>query len=125
YRQLRRTRAYRNANARGLATRRDSCGDSDAPCGPARGSGCRSEFFLLGRGELHNASSAFGQRRNGMRRRVVVTGMGGITALGEDWPTIRTAFEAGKTAIRQMPEWNRYQTLNTRLGAPIDGFDVS
>jgi 3-oxoacyl-[acyl-carrier-protein] synthase II len=60
-----------------------------------------------------------------MRRRVVVTGMGGITALGEDWPTIRAAFEAGKTAIRQMPEWNRFQTLNTRLGAPIHGFDVS
>ena len=51
--------------------------------------------------------------------------MGGITALGEDWPTIRTEFEAGKTGVRQMPEWNRYQTLNTRLAAPIDGFDVS
>ncbi len=58
-------------------------------------------------------------------RRVVVTGMGGITALGEDWPTIRSAFEAGRTGVRQMPEWNRYQNLNTRLGAPIDGFDVS
>ena len=67
-------------------------------------------FLCSDERELHNASSAFGKRRNGMRRRVVVTGMGGITALGEDWPTIRTAFEAGKTAIRQMPEWNRYQT---------------
>ena len=24
-----------------------------------------------------------------MTRRVVVTGMGGVTALGDDWPTIR------------------------------------
>jgi 3-oxoacyl-[acyl-carrier-protein] synthase II len=60
-----------------------------------------------------------------MRRRVVVTGMGGITALGEDWPAIRKRFEAGKTGVRHMPEWDRYQTLNTRLAAPIDGFDVS
>jgi len=60
-----------------------------------------------------------------MRRRVVVTGMGGITALGEDWPTIRSALAAGKTAIRQMPEWDRYKSLNTRLAAPIAGFDVT
>ena len=83
------------------------------------------EFSLLRRGELHHASGDIGQRRNGMRRRVVVTGMGGITALGEDWPTIRARFEAGKTGVRRMPEWDRYRTLNTRLAAPIDGFDVS
>ncbi|MFZ0890400.1 MAG: beta-ketoacyl-ACP synthase [Candidatus Binataceae bacterium] len=60
-----------------------------------------------------------------MRRRVVVTGMGGITALGEDWPTIRARFAAGQTAVRRMPEWDRYHGLNTRLAAPIVGFDVS
>lgn len=59
-----------------------------------------------------------------MKRRVVVTGMGGITALGEDWPTIRAAFAAGRTAVRAMPEWDRYATLNTRLAAPVVGFDV-
>lgn len=60
-----------------------------------------------------------------MRRRVVVTGMGGITALGEDWPAIRAQFKAGKTGVRRMPEWDRFHGLNTRLAAPIDGFDVS
>jgi 3-oxoacyl-[acyl-carrier-protein] synthase II len=60
-----------------------------------------------------------------MRRRVAITGMGGVTALGEDWPTIRAAFEARKTGVRRMPEWDRFQSLNTRLAAPIDGFDVS
>ena len=60
-----------------------------------------------------------------MRRRVVVTGMGGVTALGEDWPTIRAKLEGGKTGVRRMPEWDRFQNLNTRLAAPIDGFDVS
>jgi len=52
-------------------------------------------------------------------RRVVVTGMGGMTALGNDWPSIRAQFEAGRTAIRRMSDWDRYQDLNTRLGAPI------
>jgi 3-oxoacyl-[acyl-carrier-protein] synthase II len=58
-------------------------------------------------------------------RRVVVTGMGGITALGEDWPTIRAHFAAGRTGIRFMEEWNRFTDVNTRLAAPVIGFSVS
>ena len=57
-------------------------------------------------------------------RRVVVTGMGGVTGLGSDWPTIRRRMAAGDTAIRRMAEWDRYEGLNTRLGGPVDGFDV-
>jgi len=60
-----------------------------------------------------------------MRRRVVVTGMGGVTALGEDWPSILASMKAAKTGVRQMPEWERFPSLNTRLAAPIVGFDVS
>jgi 3-oxoacyl-[acyl-carrier-protein] synthase II len=52
-------------------------------------------------------------------RRVVVTGMGGVTALGNDWPSIRAHLEAGRTAVRYMPDWNRYSGLHTRLAAPI------
>ena len=59
-----------------------------------------------------------------MTRRVVVTGMGGVTSLGNDWPTIRACFAAGKTGIRRMPEWDRYTGVNTRLAAPVEGFDV-
>src|ERR1700723_4596424 len=51
--------------------------------------------------------------------------MGGITALGEDWPVIRSHLAAGQTAIRRIAEWDRFDGLNTRLAAPIDGFDVS
>ena len=54
-----------------------------------------------------------------MSRRVVVTGMGGVTALGNDWPSIRAHLEAGRTAVRRMPDWDRYDGLNTRLAAPI------
>lgn len=57
-------------------------------------------------------------------RRVVVTGIGGVTALGNDWPTIRANLEAGRTAIRRMKDWDRFDGINTRLGAPIEGFSV-
>lgn len=54
-----------------------------------------------------------------MNRRVVVTGMAGVTALGNDWPTIRAHLDAGRTAVRRMDDWDRYEGLNTRLAAPI------
>ena len=57
-------------------------------------------------------------------RRVVVTGMGGLTALGEDWPTIRAHFEAGQTGVRYMEEWNRFSGVNTRLAVPILNFSA-
>ena len=52
-------------------------------------------------------------------RRVVVTGVGGVTALGDDWPGIRACMLRGQTAIRFMQEWQRFSGLNTRLAAPI------
>lgn len=57
-------------------------------------------------------------------RRVVVTGMGGLTALGQSWPEIEARLRAGKNAVRRMPEWDHFADLHTRLGAPIDNFQV-
>ena len=57
-------------------------------------------------------------------QRVVVTGMGGISALGRDWPTICAAFDAGRNAVRVMRDWDRYVELNTRLAAPIPEFEI-
>ena len=57
-----------------------------------------------------------------MKRRVVVTGFGGITALGHDWPEIRTRMVKGETAIRFMEDWQRFSGINTRLAAPIAPF---
>lgn len=59
-----------------------------------------------------------------MKRRVVVTGMGGVTALGQSWASIRSCLREGTTGVRHMPEWDRYHGLNTRLAAPVTGFDV-
>ena len=60
---------------------------------------------------------------NGFRR-VVVTGMAGITALGDDWATVSANFSANRSGIRYMHEWERYTELNTRLGGPVDDFAV-
>lgn len=57
-------------------------------------------------------------------RRVVVTGMAGITALGESWDSIEAQLRAGRNAVRRMPEWDYVEALNTRLGAPVDAFEV-
>jgi 3-oxoacyl-[acyl-carrier-protein] synthase II len=57
-----------------------------------------------------------------LTRRVVVTGMGGVTALGNTWPEILARMRAGTNSIRRMHEWERYTDLNTKLAGPIDGF---
>ena len=56
------------------------------------------------------------------RARVVVTGMGGICALGTEWPQIERAMRAGHNAVRVMPHWERFSKLETRLAAPIESF---
>ncbi len=57
-------------------------------------------------------------------KRVVVTGMGGVTSLGNAWSEIRQNMEQGKTGIRHMDSWDFYTGLNTRLAGPVEGFDV-
>ena len=59
-----------------------------------------------------------------MTHRVVITGMKGVTAFGNDWQTIATAMRSGRNAVRNMPEWQIYQGLHTHLGAPIDHFSL-
>ncbi|QZI70295.1 beta-ketoacyl-ACP synthase [Pseudomonas protegens] len=57
-------------------------------------------------------------------KRVVVTGMAGITSLGSDWASIAERFAANRSGIRRMDEWDRFSELNTRLAGPIDNFQV-
>jgi 3-oxoacyl-[acyl-carrier-protein] synthase II len=54
--------------------------------------------------------------------RVVITGVGGVTAFGSSWPEIRARLHEGRNAVRYMTEWDPLTDLNTRLAAPIDGF---
>ncbi|AIL33274.1 beta-ketoacyl-ACP synthase [Basilea psittacipulmonis] len=54
-----------------------------------------------------------------MLKRVVVTGMGGITALGKSWKEIQPYFERGENAVIRMDDWDQYKELTTRLAAPL------
>ena len=53
-----------------------------------------------------------------------MTGVGGISPLGRDWPTIQARLASYRNAVRYMPEWERYPDLNTRLGAPVTDFET-
>jgi 3-oxoacyl-[acyl-carrier-protein] synthase II len=57
-------------------------------------------------------------------RRVVVTGIGGITSLGSDWPTIEAKLRANVSGIARMNDWDRFKDLNTRLGGPVLDFQL-
>jgi 3-oxoacyl-[acyl-carrier-protein] synthase II len=55
-------------------------------------------------------------------KRVVVTGMAGVTALGDNWEAIEERLRARRNVVRRMPEWDYCEMLNARIGAPIDNF---
>lgn len=55
-----------------------------------------------------------------MLKRVVVTGMAGISPIGNDWQQVAARLKAQSTGIQTMQEWDKYIGLNTRLGAPVD-----
>jgi 3-oxoacyl-[acyl-carrier-protein] synthase II len=56
-------------------------------------------------------------------KRVVVTGMAGISPIGSSWEQVKANLLEGKTGIRHMAEWDRFRDLNTRLGAPVADFE--
>jgi 3-oxoacyl-[acyl-carrier-protein] synthase II len=60
-----------------------------------------------------------------MRRRVAVTGMAGISPIGNDWSGVRARLVQCRNAIVRMPEWVGYDGLNTMLGAPATEFALS
>ena len=60
-----------------------------------------------------------------MSRRIAVTGMAGISPLGNDWPGVRARLGEYRNAVARMPEWAGYDGLNTLLGAPAAEFTLS
>ena len=57
-------------------------------------------------------------------KRVVVTGMGVLTSLGDNWQDFSAALKAGVSGIKHMPDWETYKDLNTHLAGPIEDFTV-
>lgn len=60
-----------------------------------------------------------------MTKRIVVTGMAGISPVGNDWATVRKRLESYRNAITVMDNWAQYEGLYTRLGAPAADFTLS
>jgi 3-oxoacyl-[acyl-carrier-protein] synthase II len=57
-------------------------------------------------------------------KRVVITGMAGFSPVGNDIETAAAQLRRGENSVRLMPEWDIYDGLNTRLGAPVPEFDL-
>lgn len=54
---------------------------------------------------------------------VVLTGMGLVTGLGNDVDTVFRAVLEGKTAVRTMEDWRKYNGLFSHVAAPAEPFD--
>lgn len=59
-----------------------------------------------------------------MSRRVAVTGMAGISPIGNDWASIRAHLRSYRNAVTRMQDWADYEGLNTQLGAPAQPFEL-
>ena len=57
-------------------------------------------------------------------KRVVVTGMSGITSLGESADQVFEQFAQGRSGIRYMPDWEIYTDLRSKLAGPVESFTV-
>jgi len=57
-------------------------------------------------------------------KRVVVTGMSGISPLGTGWAESATSLKSLKNAVVRMPEWADFKGMNTQLAAPVKHFEL-
>lgn len=52
-------------------------------------------------------------------RRVVVTGMAGISPIGNDWPTVRERLTRNVSGVQVIDAWRAIAGMKTQLGAPV------
>jgi len=57
-------------------------------------------------------------------RRVVVTGMAGISPIGNDWDAVEARLRTGRNAVGIIDDWKVYEGLNTHLGAVAAAFEL-
>ena len=56
--------------------------------------------------------------------RVVITGAGNISSMGNNWESVKASFLAKKSKVQYMHDWDQYPELKTRLAAPISDFEL-
>jgi len=59
-----------------------------------------------------------------MSRRVVITGMAGLSPIGSEWKHARDALRGGRSGVRRIDDWAEVDGLRTHLGAPVSDFAV-
>lgn len=59
-----------------------------------------------------------------MSHRVVVTGMAGISPLGNDWETVSKKLKSYTNAVKRMDDWSQIKGLNSILAAPACPFEA-
>ena len=56
--------------------------------------------------------------------RVVVTGFGAISPLGNDWRSVRTKLLSCTNAVQKIQDWTTIQGLRTQVGCPAAPFEL-
>ena len=56
-------------------------------------------------------------------KRVVITGLGAVSPLGNDVSSLVEGIEQGRSAVRHIEEWGKYQGMRTLVGAPAELHD--
>jgi len=56
--------------------------------------------------------------------RVVITGVGAYSPVGNTWPEIEKNLRSLKNRIQHMDAWDQYDGLHTRLGGPVTDFEM-
>ncbi|MBN4050561.1 beta-ketoacyl-ACP synthase [Gammaproteobacteria bacterium AH-315-M22] len=67
---------------------------------------------------MHKNSHIKGQQR------VVITGGGTISALGNNWQDVSQSLKSQRNAVCFMEDWQQYSEMNTRLAAPVLDFSL-
>lgn len=55
-------------------------------------------------------------------KRVVITGMAAITPIGNSWAEVHQNLSTGRSGIKRMSDWDKYEGLHTRLGGEVESF---
>ena len=50
--------------------------------------------------------------------------MAGFSPIGNDWDEIGMSLRSHRSGIRYLPEWEQYNGLLTKLGAPVENFNL-